>query len=1677
MFMRLPLSRLSRNFVCGLTLLVLVFSQSNIFAQTTKPPQKAKAGAAEAAPDRDDPTARLKAQKEAYGMGDAKFRQHVLAETARHNMRTNKRGHGAEAVAKFAGLSASDPRSNTPVAGPQWLPVGPNNADYEYNGGYEPGAVDSGRARTILPSATDPDTVYFLTAGGGLWKTTNFTSPNTTWTPLTDNLAITGGGAAAFGQSESTIYLGLGDPYDTSLAQGGMTKSTDGGNTWAPIVRLGDAASIRDLKVDSSTTFFPGEVVLVGADNGVWVSTDAGSTYTQRALGGVTGLTVWSIVQTSAGWVASAQPCAIGLSVEIRSLCKTPTTLYLSTDGGNTWNATGSGLVNAGRTTLAVGAPGDATVYAYANDLNENFQGIFKSTDGAATFSLVTAKAAVPTNALTARNFSTGSQTNMDICHTQCWYNQMILVDPSDASRNTVYIGGNLASAKTTTGGASWTLKTWWLPLEYDAPAAALGYVHADMHAAAYQSAGSSPHLLFGTDGGIFLGSADGSTWSSAKNAGLMTHLLYSVAGNAKDPSFAIIGLQDNGTRARVGETGTFNQIIGGDGVSTSVSQANENASLQTVAGGWRPNLSGGLPENELDFFSYSFTRLSGEAVGFYGDNAAPAPALDPTGSLFYMDTNLALYKTTANMGGVQRIAQIGAGGLPAGRAFRSSVLSVGLSPVDLNHIAVAGTGGHVEITTDGGASWADVFLGAAGDGVVGFSSFTTSPVWVDNQTLWVLSLSPAVGVVRVAKGTIPVGGNWASATWTQMQNGLPDLPIYQIIVDPRDITHNTMYAGTFIGVYFTTDGGNNWQPYGTGLPNVNVTQLYMPPDGGFLRVATYGRGVWEIPQLEYVSAAITDDGTSCDSDGALDDGETGHLTVTIHNQGSAAMNSASVSVTSSNSHLTFPSGNTALFPSVPGFGTAVATVPVALAGADGIETADVTMAFSEDGLPLGSPMNVTKTFRVNYDEQAQGTSTETFDAVSNGWTSTDVAAPPKTLTWERKELDPLHFIVHGPNNYSLSFITNTFNEITLTSPIIHVGAGPLQLGLVHRFDTGGIRLDIADTGGNVLYSDDVGASATGVSTNFPSYTNYIVNVPASIANQDVRIRLVANDSWAFGWDVDTITVTGATSNPFTAVVGDAGNCAVNTISFGALSDKTFGDADFTVSATATSTLPVSFGASGACTVTGTTVHITGAGSCTITASQAGNSTYHAATDVPQTFNIAQATPVVTWATPAPIFYGTALSGTQLNATANVAGTFAYNPTAGTVLPVGNQTLSVTFTPSDATDYTTGTGSVGLVVNNGDAVITSPAPGSTLSGSSATFNWTTGTNVVQYLLYVGTAPHTHDIFNSGMTHATSATANGIPVVGGTLYVTLYSFIAGAYHGEDYVYTESGSPQPGVITSPVAGSTLPGASVTFNWTGTGIPYYLLYVGTSPHTHDVYNSGVVRNTTTSATVNGIPTGGATLYVTLYSFINGAYQPADYTYKEAGSPTPAAITSPVPGSTLTGASTTFNWSTGTGVTQYLLYVGTAVHTHDVFASGVTRATTSGVVSGIPTNGATLYVTLYSFINGAWQGTDYTYTESGVPTPPTPATITSPAPGSTLSGSSATLNWTTGSGVTRYLLYVGTTPRAHDVYYLNAGTGTTSASITGIPTNGSTLYVTLFSLINGAWSSGNAVTYTTGP
>jgi sugar lactone lactonase YvrE len=160
----------------------------------------------------------------------------------------------------------------------------------------------------------------------------------------------------------------------------------------------------------------------------------------------------------------------------------------------------------------------------------------------------------------------------------------------------------------------------------------------------------------------------------------------------------------------------------------------------------------------------------------------------------------------------------------------------------------------------------------------------------------------------------------------------------------------------------------------------------------------------------------------------------------------------------------------------------------------------------------------------------------------------------------------------------------------------------------------------------------------------------------------------------------------------------------------------------FPVTATSSSGITPTITVSGACSISGATVTMTsGTGACTVAAKAAANPDYLAATAT-KTTAAKKLVSTVTWTIPTAITYGTLLSATQLDATANVAGSFVYSPALGTEPKAGNDTLKVTFTPTLSTDYTTVTSSVVLHVNQATSSVTWLTPaaiayGTPLSGT------------------------------------------------------------------------------------------------------------------------------------------------------------------------------------------------------------------------------------------------------------------------------------------------------------------------------------------------------------------------
>lgn len=427
---------------------------------------------------------------------------------------------------------------------------------------------------------------------------------------------------------------------------------------------------------------------------------------------------------------------------------------------------------------------------------------------------------------------------------------------------------------------------------------------------------------------------------------------------------------------------------------------------------------------------------------------------------------------------------------------------------------------------------------------------------------------------------------------------------------------------------------------------------------------------------------------------------------------------------------------------------------------------------------------------------------------------------------------------------------------------------------------------------------------------------------------------------------------------------------------------------------------------------------------------------------------------------------------------------FAFTPgnsDTGTVTVVpsgtqpGNGTLSFAATGGN-------TGSVNLTANiDGFSsntasfnVITtslySPVNGSTLTSSSVTFQWTEYPGATNYWLDVGSTQGANNYEQTGsLSNSTlSFLVNGLPTNGSTVYATWYYLINGSWQHTNYSYTTvSGVPQGdslAAITSPTPSSMLTGYSTTFSWSpGTGPTAYWLDVGSTVSGNQYYTTGSTM--ALSAVVNSLPTNGSTVYVTLYSLINGTWFQNAYTYTAFNALAGAAqMQTPTPSSILSGSSVTFTWQAGANATAYWIDVGSSPGGDQYLQSGsLSTSTLSTTVSGLPTDGSNIYVTLYSYVGG-W--VDYAYTYSAYNSSPK-AVMRSPTPGSTLPASTVTFTWNPGTGSTAYWLDVGPTVDGNQ-YYQSGNLGSAlTATVTGLPIDGSPVYVTLYSLINGQWQN----------
>ncbi len=372
---------------------------------------------------------------------------------------------------------------------------------------------------------------------------------------------------------------------------------------------------------------------------------------------------------------------------------------------------------------------------------------------------------------------------------TQAWYDLAIAVSETDP--NKIFTGG-INIWESPDGGLSWNNYTHWV---YSSPST---YSHADIHS--LDTYGNT--LYCGSDGGAFK-NTNNTYWENI-STGLDISQIYKFS-NSLDGSRITIGCQDNGTNLSV--NGSWTHVKGADGMATLIDQSNTNkVYLSSQYGNFSKSTSGG--DNSYSIFTPSDYGEEGSWVTPIAISKSQSSILD----IGISD----IYRTTNGGNSWNQISNFSDG-------QKFTVVAIAPSNPDYIYAAKAD---HLYYSWDGGDTWnenGNPYLTP----VVDITISETDP-----QNVYFLKSS---SYTRVYHSTD--GGQTLSIIQPSIFQSSSSITI-------ENNTENGIYIGSDFGVYYTNDLLEDWISYSEQLPNVKVTDSEIVNNK--LRVATYGRGVWE---------------------------------------------------------------------------------------------------------------------------------------------------------------------------------------------------------------------------------------------------------------------------------------------------------------------------------------------------------------------------------------------------------------------------------------------------------------------------------------------------------------------------------------------------------------------------------------------------------------------------------------------------------------------------------------------------------------------------------------------------------------------------------------------------------------------------------------------------------------
>ncbi len=677
------------------------------------------------------------------------------------------------------------------------------------------GPFRAGRVNAVCGVNSQPDTFYFGSVGGGVWKTVN---AGRTWTPVFDSQPVASiGGISVAPSDANVIYVGTGeaDLRDSISFGNGMYKSTDAGKTWQHL-GLEKTRQLSRILIDPNnpnTVFVAalGNVYGPSPDRGVYRSRDGGATWEKvlfkdndvgaidlafdPADSKIIYASMWNVRRPP--WFIYAPANGPGSGI------------YKSTDGGNTWQPIVNGIPSEGlgRIGLAVSPTNRQRIYAIV-DAKQG--GLFVSNDAGANWAKISAD---------ARIWGRG------------WYFNKVTADPKDA--DTVYVQ-NTSVYKSTNGGQNWT--------------AIKGAPGGDDYHQLWIHPNDPKRMILASDQGTVV-SVDGAvTWSSWYNQ--PTAQLYHVAPDNRFPYWVTGAQQDSGA---VGVPTRSNHAEISNHDWTGICAGGEAG--YTAPDPLHPEILFGGTVERCNVVTGASKNVSPERGGTGFRHAWTQPLVfsqaDPRALYF---ANQFLYKTTNGGESWTQISQdmtredpgvppnmneAAAADAPTDKR-RGVIYTIAPSPLRAGTVWIGTDDGYFHLTNDDGKTWQNVTPPAVTSWskvvMMNASYFDVNSAYAAVDRHQLQDYEPYIYRTRDA-----------GKTWQQITTGLPaGVYVQTVQLDPE--RRGLLFAGTELGVYVSFDDGDHWQSLQLNLPHCSARDLAIHGDD--LIVATHGRGFWVLDNI-----------------------------------------------------------------------------------------------------------------------------------------------------------------------------------------------------------------------------------------------------------------------------------------------------------------------------------------------------------------------------------------------------------------------------------------------------------------------------------------------------------------------------------------------------------------------------------------------------------------------------------------------------------------------------------------------------------------------------------------------------------------------------------------------------------------------------------------------------------